>query len=757
MSDTVVDLLTEEEKGQSRRRLTKREFRQKKTEEKKLWELSNLMGVDLNPRFREYYLAQLPSLRAEWDAFHKVLSAGLPVTFRLSMARNPFAATALKLRIQKECDKLKTTFIEMNGEVVHNLLTPLLYFPESLVCAFQLNIDSATLARNPVFAALSDLIVSEAALGHLVRQEAVSMIPALLLDVASHHCVLDVCAAPGSKTEQALSLLYAAHATDDSLPSGMVVANDPDPRRIQTIKTRYARCGSPNLVITCARAEDLAAMINAPAFDRILCDVPCTGDGTFRKFPHQWRLFRPRFGVEIHGLQLQIAVSSASLLRAGGRMVYSTCSLNPVEDEAVVAALLLRFAGALRLVDVRAEGALPLLKYRPGLHTWRCDADALTLGEEEEQREKSVKRLPAIAASMLPPSAEAAAAMHLERCMRLMPHDQNTGGFFVAVLERVDAPNVPNAPRAPKATEVSREDALHALRQLGFNPTHASAGSPQEWRRATGAHVLEPLGERGGLEVLAPLLGLSAAHAPPLFAFRASSRVASRPSERAMAVTAAEPSAERRGKRRREQPVEEPPPLPGAASSGVVVVSPMVRDALSGWAGQCAVQAGQLLLADGALDPRGASLLCSRGAAAAEELLTVLEVAVLHAPLVLGFDDLEAMAPSLCRALLAAGRLSFVRPEYALADAVEDSLDAFKRRPSKAEKRRRRKGEPVAAAVAAAAHPSNPLRDVAVGGRHEVGLLFERDDDSRTFALLTTADVCCSFLAALKAADSCMR
>ena len=72
-------------------------------------------------------------------------------------------------------------------------------------------------------------------------------------------------------------------------------------------------------------------------YDRILCDVPCSGDGTIRKAADIWRRWTPINGNGLHPLQLRIALQSASLLKVGGRMVYSTCSFNPVEDEAVVA------------------------------------------------------------------------------------------------------------------------------------------------------------------------------------------------------------------------------------------------------------------------------------------------------------------------------------------------------------------------------------------------------------------------------------
>ncbi len=121
--------------------------------------------------------------------------------------------------------------------------------------------------------------------------------------------VIDMCAAPGSKTEQLLSLMQAdADLTYSRNPattatktaskttmissafSGMVLANDIDPKRMQTLIQRFARLGSPNLIFCCGRAEDLPR--NEEVFDRVLCDVPCSGDGTFRKRPYQWRLFR---------------------------------------------------------------------------------------------------------------------------------------------------------------------------------------------------------------------------------------------------------------------------------------------------------------------------------------------------------------------------------------------------------------------------------------------------------------------------------
>ena len=77
-------------------------------------------------------------------------------------------------------------------------------------------------------------------------------------------------------------------------------------------------------------------------FDKVLTDVPCGGDGTIRKDKTILPRWTPAVSNSIHSVQLEIGWRGLSLLRVGGLMVYSTCSLNPVEDEAVVAAMLAR-------------------------------------------------------------------------------------------------------------------------------------------------------------------------------------------------------------------------------------------------------------------------------------------------------------------------------------------------------------------------------------------------------------------------------
>ena len=144
--------------------------------------------------------------------------------------------------------------------------------------------------------------------------------------------------------------------------------------------------------------------------------------------------------------QLPIALRAANLLRVGGRLVYSTCSFNPVENEAIVAELLRRTRGALRVVDVSRE--LPGLARTAGMATWRVAEMCPNLVHygayaDVPERKRERNKVPA---SLFPPMdvvhaasvpAPADVAEQLRRCLRLLPHVLDSGGFFVAVLEKV--------------------------------------------------------------------------------------------------------------------------------------------------------------------------------------------------------------------------------------------------------------------------------------------------------------------------------
>lgn len=138
-------------------------------------------------------------------------------------------------------------------------------------------------------------------------------------------------------------------------------------------------------------------------------------------------------GLNLHGVQYRIARRGAELLEVGGRLVYSTCSLNPVENEAVLHRLLKDSEGALELIDV--AHLVPGLKYSPGVNSWElsdkeCKEFYRSFDDVPEENRTNIRP------QMFPPLQEEAAKFALNRCIRILPHFQNTGGFFVAALTK---------------------------------------------------------------------------------------------------------------------------------------------------------------------------------------------------------------------------------------------------------------------------------------------------------------------------------
>ena len=159
-------------------------------------------------------------------------------------------------------------------------------------------------------------------------------------------------------------------------------------------------------------------------------------------------------------MQLQIAMRAAALLKVGGLMAYSTCSLNPLENESVVAELLRRCEGSMELVD--ASSLCPELDRAPGLTTWTVLDDEIVphasyaelLATKSKALPRALKRrfMPSMWA---PPERECRTSLHLDRCLRLLPHLANMGGFFVALLRKKAPMRGPSRPKGATAVHHS--------------------------------------------------------------------------------------------------------------------------------------------------------------------------------------------------------------------------------------------------------------------------------------------------------------
>lgn len=177
-------------------------------------------------------------------------------------------------------------------------------------------------------------------------QEASSMLPvtALFADGNSPQRVMDVAAAPGSKTTQ-----IAARMGNQ----GAILANEFSASRVKVLHANISRCGISNVALTHFDGRVFGAAL-PEAFDAILLDAPCSGEGVVRKDPDALKNWSAESNSEIAKTQRELIDSAFHALRPGGTLVYSTCTLNREENEEVVEWLLARYPGAVERQPLNA-------------------------------------------------------------------------------------------------------------------------------------------------------------------------------------------------------------------------------------------------------------------------------------------------------------------------------------------------------------------------------------------------------------------
>lgn len=461
---------------------------------------------------------------AEFEEMWKTLASDLPNSFRFTGTKSD----ALAVReIFKKRYIPAIQSMDFEGEPVEPP-KPVTAFPDELV--WDMKTHKKVIRRYAPFAEFQKFLVAETTSGNISRQEVVSMIPPHFLDVKPGMVVLDMCAAPGSKTAQLAEMIHGdeeervARAardenpnidgegdySDDGRSTGLLIANDTDYKRAGMLTHQVKRLNFPNLIVTNHDAS-IFPSVELPSkpgekkqylkYDRILADVPCSGDGTARKNPNVWSKWTPKDGLGLHNLQLRILFRGLQMLKKGGRLVYSTCSMNPVENEAVVAAAIEACGGISKVQLVDASGYLPNLKRKPGLNKWKVyDTSAVGGGEktahlfnswdafvkakqkydkEEPERQFSSK----IAPGCFPPIATSdEERIPLERCVRVYPHLQDTGGFFIAILEKLDDIKVHQI-SASDNTEILRKAMLDSENATPAPATEQSNGNSSPLKR----------------------------------------------------------------------------------------------------------------------------------------------------------------------------------------------------------------------------------------------------------------------------------
>ncbi len=280
-------------------------------------------------------------------------------------------------------------------------------------------------------------------------QEASAMAPVPLLDPQPGELVLDLCAAPGGKTTQIAARMAG---------QGLLVCNEINPKRVKILSRNIERMAVPNALVLNHHPADLERHFSG-TFDRVLVDAPCSGEGMFRKEEAAVTDWSPETVAMCADRQGEILNTAAKLLRPGGRLVYSTCTFAPEEDEGAVSAF---------------------LRSHPEFSVEAVSAPALSPGR---------------------PDYVADPAPGLSHTFRLWPHHQRGEGHYAAVLRK--SGDAPSTLQPAPGEKLPKEWSAFA-RELGIQLPPGKPvlfGSSLFW-------APEPLPSLRGLKVLRPGLEL---------------------------------------------------------------------------------------------------------------------------------------------------------------------------------------------------------------------------------------------------------
>ena len=308
------------------------------------------------------FLERMKSLlqdKQDFDSYLEILKREPPRSFRCNTLKIP--VEDLKKRLEEKGWKIKQPYKD---------------FPEIMIVVSKLQ--PGELGR-----ALEHL------LGYYYIQEIASMLPVLVLNPKENERVLDLCASPGSKTTQ-----IAARMNN----KGLLIANEVKFGRIKILSANTERCGVMNMLITKRDGIALCKRFKEEDFlvDKILLDVPCSGEGTFRSVPKGLEMWNIKTIENLSKLQKALIASAIEILKPSGELVYSTCTHAPEENEEVI-------DFALKNFNVKIEKINLPIKTRQGITSWK-----------NEEYSKEVKL-----------------------SCRIYPQDNDTEGFFIAKIKKV--------------------------------------------------------------------------------------------------------------------------------------------------------------------------------------------------------------------------------------------------------------------------------------------------------------------------------
>lgn len=224
-------------------------------------------------------------------------------------------------------------------------------------------------------------------LGYFYCQEAASMLPAFVLEPNENDIVLDMAASPGSKSTHIAALMKN---------KGLLLANDYTPLRMKPLTQNLQRCSVTNALTTLMLGQRIKNM----QFDKILLDAPCSGTGTIRKSLKTLRIWNDLTIKRLAGTQRHLISAAFELLKYNGILVYSTCSLEPEENEEIIDYLLFKHKNA-ELIDINIKNI-------------KKSAPVLEFGKKKYDNQ-------------------------IAKCLRIWPQDNDTEGFFIAKILKTES------------------------------------------------------------------------------------------------------------------------------------------------------------------------------------------------------------------------------------------------------------------------------------------------------------------------------
>ncbi len=321
----------------------------------------------LGRRFPKEFVERYSQLIPDFDAFLEAMQRPLRRTFRVNTHK---ATRKQVLELMADLKPEPLPWFELGFSLAENGVGPS---------------EREDARESPHFPSLGKRI--EHFIGLIYVQEAASMAPPLVLQPEPGECVLDIAAAPGSKTTEMSAMMEN---------TGIIISNDPSPTRVRGLIGNIDRAGCLNVAVCRMDGTSLGRALEGKC-DRVLVDAPCSSEGTIRKSAQALDHWSVAAIERFPSVQKRLILAGYHALKPGGVMVYSTCTVAPEEDESIVAHLLDRQPEAEVCV---AE--LPGLTMRPGLRGWGGESF---------------------------PDA-------VERCRRILPQDNDTEPFFLARIRR---------------------------------------------------------------------------------------------------------------------------------------------------------------------------------------------------------------------------------------------------------------------------------------------------------------------------------